>query len=268
MLSIDKQILFLLSRADRMETQQIISIYERRNYTAPYIRNALSRLKKEGYADSPSRSAYLITEAGRRFIRSINLKPQRYREAWDGTWELVMAEIPEALRKQRDRFRADLLQIGFGLLYSSVYLSPWPYREEVRECIRRHGLESFVTVFSGRMPEKDLGPQEAADIWRLDKLESNYRGKMIWYETDFQPRLEKALAAAPNESDPLGLFTLYLELGEAISELNLEDPMLPAALLPADWAGRRVQDEFTLCLQRIADTIPSASPYASFFKSN
>nr|WP_237690728.1 PaaX family transcriptional regulator C-terminal domain-containing protein [Paenibacillus caui] len=248
-----------------MEIRQIITIYERRHYTAPYIRNALSRLKKEGYAESPSRSSYRITDAGRKFIRSINLKPQRYGEQWDGSWELVMVEIPEALRKHRDRFRTDMLQIGFGLLYSSVYLSPWPYREEVRECIRRHELEPFATVFSGRMLDRDMGPQEAARIWRLEQLESDYRGKKTWYETDFHPRLEKALAAAPNESDPLGLFTLYLELGEAISEMNLEDPMLPAPLLPPDWTGRWVQNEFTLCLQRIAGAIPPASPYASFF---
>lgn len=35
-----------------------------------------------------------------------------------------MLEVPEQERKKRDAFRTAILQLGYGLLYNSVYISP------------------------------------------------------------------------------------------------------------------------------------------------
>lgn len=52
-LSVEKTMLFLLSRVDQMSSQQFVEIYEQRGYTSTYIRNSLSRLKKRATSPHP-----------------------------------------------------------------------------------------------------------------------------------------------------------------------------------------------------------------------
>ncbi|AFC33244.1 putative PaaX family transcriptional regulator [Paenibacillus mucilaginosus 3016] len=263
MLSIEKQILFLLSRSGPMDTQELLRIYERRGYTAPTIRNALSHLKKNGYAVSPARSVYEITETGRTFIRTINRKPQFYDRAWDGSWHLVMVEIPEAERRRRDAFRADIRQTGFGLLYHSVYIAPWNYSEEVQDLLGKHGIGDKARQFHGSMQEPRLSAAEAAEIWELAAAGREYEKMWAWYTSICLPAAGNLLAQG-EAADPLDLFTLYLELGEVISGLYLVDPMLPPELLPADWQGRHQLRTMQEGLRQLAEAIPADSPYARF----
>jgi phenylacetic acid degradation operon negative regulatory protein len=263
LLSIEKQILFLLSRTQGMDAQEVIRIYERRGYSPQYIRNAFSHLKKEGYIVSPSRSFYGITEPGRQFIYSINQKPLLYDHVWDHNWYLVMVEIPESERRKRDQFRNDILQVGFGLLYHSVYMAPWDYSEEVAQLIQKHGINGNVTVFKGTIHNREITPEHAAVIWQLDALEQKYQEQSEWFIHEFKPRLQKLLETEI-KPDPLDLFLLYLNLGEVVSELYLVDPMLPQELLPTDWNGKRILQELRHEAQRLVNLIPADSIYARF----
>ncbi|MHA6529309.1 PaaX family transcriptional regulator C-terminal domain-containing protein [Paenibacillus sp. BAC0078] len=260
MLSVEKTMLFLLSRVDQMGAQQFVEIYELRGYTSTYIRNALSRLKKEGYISSPSRSQYQITAAGRSYIHSINSKPARSLEPWDQSWDVVMLEVPEQERKKRDQFRTAILQLGFGLLYNSVYISPWNYRKEVAEQIQQLQLEGKVSVLHGQFETGSITPDKAYAIWQLDKIEAMYREKQSWLQQEFTPLMNEAL----REGQALHLFLRYLQIGEVFSGLLMADPSLPDELLPANWPGKRVIAELTGHWQLLAAAIPRDSFYAKF----
>jgi len=269
MLSVEKQILFLLSRADQLQSQDLIRIYEKRGYSAPSIRNGLSKLKKERYVDTPSRSTYCITESGRTYIRSINRKPELYSTDWEGIWHVVLISFPESERKRRDQLRNDLLQTGLGLLYSGVYVSPWPYEEELSELIHKHGAGQYVTVFSGKLEHGEITSNQAEEIWSLSEVTKVYEEKLHWYEEQFAPLLSAALnnrSSLAFEVYALDLFVLFLTLGEAINELYLIDPMLPPELLPDDWRCRDILHQLTNGLNTIINAIPSDSDYAKFVK--
>ncbi|WP_310829131.1 PaaX family transcriptional regulator C-terminal domain-containing protein [Paenibacillus pedocola] len=260
MLSVEKTMLFLLSRVDQMGAQQFVEIYEQRGYTSTYIRNSLSRLKKEGYIASPSRSIYQITTSGRSYIKSINSKPARYHQTWDHTWDVVMLEVPEHERKKRDAFRAAILQLGFGLLYNSVYISPWNYRQEVTEYIQSLGLTGNVSILRGEFAEGSITPAKAWTIWQLDKVEAVYQDKWSWSQTEFAPLVDEAV----RDGQALRLFLLYLQIGEVLSGLFMVDPSLPDELLPADWSGKTVLAELQAQSRRLAEAIPRDSFYALF----
>lgn len=264
LLSIEKQMLFLLSRADKMDTQELVALYEKQGYSSASIRNALSHLKKEGYVVSPARSQYEITSSGRSFIRSINLKPQLYGQAWDGSWQAVMVEIPESERKKRDRFRADILQVGFGLLHNGVYIAPWDYTAEIEHLVDKHDIGAYVTVFEGRITNRSIAPEEASAIWSLDAVQRHYEQQRAWFEEEFAPQAKQVFASG---CDPMACFLLYLTLGQAISELYLLDPMLPEALLPAGWIGQKTLQFLLDEMSRIASAIPAESRYADFVAS-
>lgn len=261
-LSIEKQMLFLLSHTESMETAEMTQIYEKRNYSASYIRNALARLKKEGYVTSPSRSLYQITDAGRAFIRSINRKPQRYNEVWDKSWVIVMVEVPEQQRRKRDRFRSEMVLHGFGLLYHSVYISPWDDREDVLQYVRKLELEERVSIFHGQL-HPSISPDKARMIWHLDKVEQLYQEKREWFIEEFKPAMQRTIDADQN---PLELFLLYLKLGEAISECSLSDPMLPQELLPEGWIAKHVLNDLYAHHSMLARMMPAESPYSRFMK--
>lgn len=268
MLSVEKQMLFLLSKTDQMQTQELIRIYEQRGYSAPYIRNGLSRLKKDRYVETPSRSTYIITESGRAFIRSINRKPELSNQRWDGRWHFILLSFPESERGRRDGLRTDLLQTGFGMLYNGVYVSPWPYREELAELLDKHDAGEYVTVVTGAVEHGDITAEKAWTIWPLEETAQCYVRKRAWYVEQYVPLFNEALArlheAVRTDNAGLELFLLYLQLGEQINELFLLDPMLPPALLPAEWIGRETLKLLTDGLIRVRESIPSGSEYAKF----
>jgi phenylacetic acid degradation operon negative regulatory protein len=254
--------LFLLSKVEQMGAQQFVEIYEQRGYTSTYIRNALSRLKKEGYIASPSRSRYQVTSEGLAYIKAINSKPARYQEQWDHTWDVVMLEVPESERKKRDLFRTALLQLGYGLLYNSVYISPWNYRDEVTAHIQKLELEGKVSILQGQFQEGSITPHKAQSIWQLSGIEALYQAKSVWLQQEYSPLMHEALQAG----QPLQLFLLYLQMGEELSGLFMADPYLPDELLPEHWPGKRMITEMKEHMNRVAQAIPADSFYAQFIR--
>ncbi|MDO7908302.1 PaaX family transcriptional regulator C-terminal domain-containing protein [Paenibacillus sp. JX-17] len=264
MLSVEKQMLFLLSCVKSMQTRELLTIYEKRGYAPTYLRNTLSRLKKEGFVDSPSRSVYCITEQGRSFITLVNDKPRRYGQQWDEQWHVVLLSVPEQERRKRDLFRNEIQQYGFGILYNGVYISPWDRRKEVSECVDKLELSGYVSYLQGTMELGRVTPGQAERIWELDQLDVVYRASEQWYQHHFLPQFQNMMQL--DKAPAADMFMLYLQLGEVVSDLFLKDPMLPDKLLPKEW--NRNQELLAKMMDSHAELIqavPADSIYAPFF---
>lgn len=260
MISIEKQILFLLSHVSAIEIRELIQIYQVRNYSPQYIRNTLSQLKKSGYVESPSRSTYSITTSGQLWLKITNNKPLKYKQDWNHSWYVVMLEIPESRRKIRDFFRSDLLRLGFGMLYNSVYITPWNYTKEVMQLATSYQIENNITLVNGTFLTNEITPEKAWEIWRLDTVQDLYIKKWEWFDQELIP----AFNALTKESSPLDIFVLFLHLGEHLSDICLDDPMLPKTILPADWIGDSICAEFRKVLKEVISLIPNHSYYSKF----
>jgi phenylacetic acid degradation operon negative regulatory protein len=260
MLSIEKQVLFLLSHVSVIEIRELIQIYEARNYSPQHIRNTLSQLKKAGYVESPGRSTYSITASGRLWLKITNNKPLKSHQTWDNSWYIVMLEIPESRRKIRDLFRSDLFRLGFGLLYSSVYITPWDYTAEVNHLAASYQIEDKITIVKANIIANQITPDKAWDIWHLDTVNGLYRQHKVWLTEELMP----AFDALPKDSSPLDIFALFLNLGEHNSELLLADPMLPKAILPNDWLGETVWVDYKMMFEKITNLLPNNSYYSQF----
>jgi phenylacetic acid degradation operon negative regulatory protein len=261
LLSIEKQILYLLTRISVIGVQELVRIYEGRGYSSQYIRNVLSQLKKDGFVDSPFRSTYKITEHGRLFIQSINQKPMGYRSAWNKSWHVVMTEIPEEHRKLRDRFRNDIKQLGFGPLSKGNYLSPWDFSNQVIELANRYHIKNYITIVSGDIRHNDITPDRAFDIWQLEQVAQVYQDKKDYFHSEYLPMTQLKVSG---KKDPLDIFLCFLHLAEIISELSLRDPMLPKELLPVDWEGEKILTEMWDYNLYLSELIPNDSYYYQF----
>ncbi|MED4456228.1 PaaX family transcriptional regulator C-terminal domain-containing protein [Metabacillus fastidiosus] len=272
-MTIEKQLLYLLSKVDTMDGKELLKIYEAMNYTPQTIRNLLSKLKKEKYIVSVDRSVYSISSSGRDVIHSFYRKKNYYMEKWNEKWYIVLMEIPETERKKRDTFRRNLIQLGFGHLYKSVYIHPWDISHIIINMIDSLEIESYVTMLASSefilnkiSSEGSSGTNKASEIWNLEKINTLYKEKLDWFEQEFEPAINQLLK--DKNPDILKIFTGYLRLGETINDLLLIDPMLPPEFSPKSWMGTNILDKFNKFHQSLANLIPKDSFYHVFLEKN
>ncbi len=91
--------------------------------------------------------AISITDKGKRRLleynfESLSLKAKRR----DGKWRLIIFDIPEGLKRNRDAFAKKLLQIECIKLQDSVYVSAYPCNKEIDFLCHFLEVSDYVTV--------------------------------------------------------------------------------------------------------------------------
>lgn len=102
--------------------------------------------------------AIAITEKGKeRALGEIyrDLKLEK-RKKWDGVWRVVIFDISEKHKGEREGFRHRLEQLGLHRLQESVFVSPHPCKEEVYFLISLFGVGAYTRFFT----TADLGDVE------------------------------------------------------------------------------------------------------------
>lgn len=88
-----------------------------------------------------------ITDKGRARLFSTSKKSAvAMKKIWDGLWRLLIFDIPEEEKDTRDYFRYELKKRGFYMLQLSVWLTPYPVDEEVKEIIDEMGVKYYVRL--------------------------------------------------------------------------------------------------------------------------
>lgn len=196
--------------------------YKRHNFynqVRRFVKKGYARKKREGKS-----SILAITAQGR--INSISLHGHFWPTEWDGFWTLVFFDIRETSRRIRDFLRIFLKRLKFGMFQRSVWAFPGNFVARLRKLIKEEGLQNYVLVISS----KDLGIKDqkalVERIWRVSFLNKKY--KKLIEEIETAASLPKEKKVAKTE-----------KIKERLLVLLNGDPMLPLALLPDDWAGRK-----------------------------
>ncbi|WP_100488344.1 PaaX family transcriptional regulator C-terminal domain-containing protein [Sporolactobacillus pectinivorans] len=247
MLSLEKQLLYILMRKPNIEVSELLGIYRGRDYSAQSIRNAISRLKKSGYIDHRGR-AYFLTASGSHFIKAFQDKLLLKDHDWNGSWQLVVYQIPEPLRRARNTLRQELTDLGYGQLFQSVFISPHDQSLSVRQIFSDLNIQPYVNIFSGHFIYGDVKTR-MQEIWDLKKIESLYVDFISWTK-------DKSVSWVKQESiDSWDAFFHVLELGERFGAILLKDPMLPAQFLPMNWPGGEAWKTYRLLFTKLAASV-------------
>lgn len=142
--SLDKPLRHFLDKMDMRERERQIS-------------EALSYLRyKRLIVDDYQHGLKITEKASRRLdsleINAIGITPQG---PWDGTWRIVFFDIPEPLKSKRDQFSGHLKRLGFGVLQRSVFICPYPCREEVTLMAKYYKIDRFVTYIETSYIDND-----------------------------------------------------------------------------------------------------------------
>lgn len=118
----------------------------------------ISRLKRGGYLKKTEKG-WELTPKGRIEIIKIILWKKLQDKKWDGKWRLIIFDIPEMTRRDRDFLRRELKWIGFMEIQKSVWIFPYDMEKEIMALLKLwqlefHGDIRFLVV------EKITGEEE------------------------------------------------------------------------------------------------------------
>jgi phenylacetic acid degradation operon negative regulatory protein len=192
------------------------------------VRTAMSRLAGDGWLERDKvgrNSFYRLADKGRQiFDTAVTHVYDPQVAGWTGRFELLL--ITDSA--DRDASREALKDAGFGSPLPGVFVAPSgvPVPAEAKGAIR---LEVSA--------EDDSGRRLLRESWPLDRTADAY----LKFIKTFEP-LRGWIDRRQSLSDS-DAFTARILLIHHYRRVVLRDPLLPAALLPADWPGRAARTQ-------------------------
>ncbi len=258
-------ILRIVAQWGEITSIDLVELGRKFGLSADAVRSAANRMAQSGMLTKMGRGRghvrYTVGPRGQILIRQFISKFIRWHMVlegeltWDGEWLVVTFDIPEGQRSKRDAFRAHLTDIGFGLLSSSVWISPFDQDAEVEALVEEMDLLGQVTLLRCQhawVPGVDDVAALAGRVWQLDDLKARYR--------DLNDHIQALLVSLDQagQARELNVEALFFEAMDLQSELLdiilVEDPCLPVELLPSDWPSYRTH-ELVHALTRAADRL-------------
>lgn len=138
------------------------------------------RLKRSGvikkYVDEKGEFIE-ITQKGRKFIKKIFTEQLAIKlpAKWDKKWRLVIFDIPDTKKKERNILREKLERLGFLKLQESVYVYPFECSREIEALKKMYLIEPYVQyVLADRIETeinllKEFYDREILDERRVSK---------------------------------------------------------------------------------------------------
>lgn len=95
------------------------------------------------------------------------------REKWDGSFRMVLFDIPEPDRKIRDHLRTVLYEQGFVCWQKSVFISP-RHESKVLEETKKLGISKEVNILLVNSPIGVNTEQWVWNLWNLWEINNGY----------------------------------------------------------------------------------------------
>ncbi len=198
------------------------------------VRTSVFRLARDGWlvATAVGRvSRYALTREGaRRFDDAHRRIYDRPVEAWDGAWDLVLAD--RVATAHRAPLREELRWAGYGELSATTFVRPRLQPQALPSILAARGIAGAAIVTQAvDIPGQTPLATASGAAWDLPALAADYRRFLQHFGTVIERFRHHG------EHDPAQCFVVRTLLVHAYRRVLLRDPLLPAALLPMDWPG-------------------------------
>lgn len=241
-------------RGGKIALGSLIELARPFGLTERLVRTSIGRLANEQWVSSERSgrsSFYSLTSYGRgRFAEATQRIYGASPQAWDGQWTLVI--VPASLKQQRDSLRHELAWLGFGQIAPGVFVHPTHTEETIRARLAELESTGELIVIQGARIAQTSDANLVAIGWDFGDLARRYRR----FASMFRP-LDEGRAQTLSGETAFILRTLLLH---EYRKIHLRDPLLPAALLPPDWAGAEAQE---ICRRLYAKVFPASEQYLS-----
>ena len=193
------------------------------------LRCGLYQLASAGYRDG-----WRVTDEGYRRLKELvpkYIEPEE--RQWNGDIYLVMFDIPENLKRSRQKLRNTLTDIDFRMIQESVWMGFLDPADLLEEDLKLWEIDEFVLFTKATPPLGQAGLKTfVRQAFGLDNF--NLR-----YEAFLKNVQEQRL-------DSTELALMYLSILK-------KDPRLPLSLLPKNWSGDKA---FTVYRDEVIKKLP------------
>lgn len=116
------------------------------------VARSLRNLESAGLVErleSDQQDYVRLTETGKQRLRELQLDPEGalVSTAWDGLWRIVMLDLPESRKQEREALRYLLKKAGFIPIKNSVWVSPHPLEHLFTSIKSDLGLSTELMIF-------------------------------------------------------------------------------------------------------------------------
>jgi phenylacetic acid degradation operon negative regulatory protein len=229
---------FVLPTGEPVWTSSLVRVLGGLGIEEKASRQAMGRAAAEGWiagAREGRRARWELTPPGRRLLTEGAERIYSFAAegpAWDGRWVVLTLTVPETQRQLRHRLRTRLSWAGFGSPAPGVWVTTSTAREaEAHQIVRELGLDDAAFSFVGAFGDIGSAKGLVDQAWSLGAVADHYRAFLAGFA---------GIRPAPGDETLLTQVRLVHEW----RRFPFLDPQLPAALLPADWIGRRAAAVF------------------------
>lgn len=210
-------------------------------------RVTLSRMRKDGWVETQRRGREMDYSATPKLLAVLDEGRERIfapsRSPWAGQWTMVLYQIPESRRAERDQLKKTLSWEGFGQLNPTTWVAPRDVREKMCSAL---GCDADENIHVVTMSTGSLGRDRrlAQQCWDLEDLAADYRR--------FIDQCAEWSALKSSELTPEEALVARVELVSAYRRFPFRDPQLPTALQPDEWPGDEAYEMFVRAHQALA----------------
>lgn len=107
------------------------------------IRQNIRRLQKHGFVEKKE-NKYLLTAAGKKLASYIFKRKKILAKKWDKKYRVVIFDVPEKKRSNRDWLRNELYVLEYSQLQESVFISKFPLPADLIKEIKEKKMSNCV----------------------------------------------------------------------------------------------------------------------------
>ncbi|MFH0912368.1 MAG: hypothetical protein V1807_01780 [Patescibacteria group bacterium] len=130
--------------------------YKKSTLKPNHLQKKFNELKKQGLimiGEQNGQVKISLTKEGKKKVLAyqVDTMELKHPAKWDGKWRIVIFDIPEGLKNNRNTFREKLIDLGFEHIQDSVWISKYPCREEIDFLAHLFEIWPHVDLIEGQI---------------------------------------------------------------------------------------------------------------------
>ncbi len=228
---------------DTVWVGRLVEWMELLGFSEPAVRAAVSRSAARGWILPQRRGRYAYYKLSPRVFWQVQQVRRRLGDKacrqWDGRWRLLVYAVPEGMRSQRDKFRNELVMLGYGTPAPGIWLSPCAEQQATRELISFYQLEPYVELFSAERVGDEPPQRLVNKAFKLAEAKVRYR------------QLQRRIGSLPANPSAEEAFAQLIQLIHEARKILFFDPGLPPQLAPPGFDGAATLSRFSEARERL-----------------
>jgi phenylacetic acid degradation operon negative regulatory protein len=226
-----------------LPTAAIVDLLGEFGITSGAARTAISRVARRGVLEGSRQgrhSSYRLTEPAAADLSLGGISIATFvanRDAWDGSWTVVVFTLPKEEKTQRSALRAQLRWRGFAPLYDGVWVSPHPLTAQAYEELVAETPGAMTAFRARRLRFKADATRDPIEAWDVTAIAQQYEAFIKAWE----PLVPRIRVGEVTGADAVRARTEVMETYRRFPAL---DPRLPLELMPPDWPRTRAGELF------------------------